>query len=441
MILCAIALIVIKVFKIESLTKLSQIPVFVSLGILLLGFLLTASFYAEPGHSYKVYFPFGGGSKIVTKTGYTFDWWGQRRSYQNEIAFKYVIPIDTLGTLPELPDNIYAFSAMQHQWEFADAVKAHIGVSIVLSINPYDTDNFSKMVDDTKFEDQLVHGRIIPDINTAIKNTCKLMYAQEYISGEAANFDRYLKDQLENGSYQLESYYVQGEDEIIGDTSRIGKISSDGTNKRGNKRWKIKEDPNTKLPLRDGEKTSLSLYHMTVRQAVSDNIDWEDRFDNRLDDQKAQVAATQLEKQMAEKAIYNQKRLFAEGEAKKTEERAKFEKEQIQKTITAQTASQVASYKIIEEKNLLDAAEKSSQRIRVQADAQAYANGRLVQGGLTPQQRAEFENARAIGVATELAKIKFPEIFIAGSEKGQDGLISSLISAEIAKQMLPARKE
>lgn len=420
-----------------------NLPNYASATLIVLGILLTAVFYARPGHSYKVYYPFGGGSKVVSKPGFNFDWWGQRREFQNEIAFKYVIPIDTLGTMPDdIPSNIYFFSAADHQWEFADAVKAHIGVSVIISLNTDNHANFSKMVDDAKFENQLVYGRIIPDINTAIKNTCKLMYAQEYISGEAANFDRYFKDQLENGSYQLEQYFVQGEDDIIiGDTLNKSKVSGDGSNKKGGRRWRIKEDPKTGLPLRDGEKTSLALYHMTIRQAVSDNIDWEDRFDDRLDKQKEQVALTQLEKQMAEKATYNQKRLFAEGEAKKTEEKARLEKEQIQQTINAQTLSQVASYKIIEENNLLLAAAKSSERIRVQADAQAYANGRLVQGGLTPQEKAKFENERAIGVAAEQAKTKYPEFLIINGDKtGGDGILSNLIGANMAKEMIKKKE-
>lgn len=269
--------------------------------IFILGGLMAGTFYAEPGHSYKVYYPINypivGSDKIVTSPGFTFDWWGQRRSFQNEVVFKYVIT-DSTGTIPEdMPENIYAIPALDHQWEFADAVKAHIGVSVVLSLNPENEKNFSEMVDDAKSEKQLVYGRILPDINTAIKNTAKLMYAQEYISGEAANFDRYLKDQLENGSYQLETYFDEEEDETIGDTLRVSKISKNGGNKKSNRRWRVKEDPKTKLPLRDGEKTSLSLYHITVRQAVSDNIDWEDKFDDRLDKQKALVAETQLEKQ------------------------------------------------------------------------------------------------------------------------------------------------
>lgn len=426
---------------------LPQISAKLLIAAIVVGFFSTATFYADPGHSYKIYYPWGG-SKIVNQNGINFDWWGVRRSYQNEISFKYVFPNPNDSTaLPEgLDDNIYAFLATHHEWEFADAVKANIGVSVVVAINAQDQSNFSTMVDETKTENQLMHTRVIPDINTAIKNTCKLMYAQEYISGEAANFDHYLKDQLENGSYQLEPYYVESDDDIVGDTSNSAKVSSDGNSnsKKGGKRWRIKRNSKG-VPLREGGKTSLALYNMTVRQAVSDNIDWERGFDNRLDKQKEQVAATQLEKQLAEKEIYRQKKLYAAGEANKTEEKARLEKDQIQQTISAQTKAQVAMFTVQEEQNLLTAAYKKAERTRLEGDAVAYANAKLQKAGLTPQEKAEYENKRAIGVAAELAKTNWPSNYIVTNSGGGKGnssdLITSLITAQLANTILAPKKE
>ena len=68
------------------------------------------------------------------------------------------------------------------------------------------------MADRNKSEGKLIFGRVLPNIDAAIKNTCKLMDAQDYISGQASDFDRYFRDQLENGMYQVEQYY---EDENI----------------------------------------------------------------------------------------------------------------------------------------------------------------------------------------------------------------------------------
>jgi hypothetical protein len=433
-----IILAAVAIFVLSKVKKdLKILPNWASTIIAIVGLLITSLFYAEPGHSYKVYYPWGG-SKIVTSTGLNTTWLGQVISFQNEISIRYCL-LDSTGELPKLPKKIYALAA--HEWEFADAVKAHIGSSVVLGINPQDTKLFSEMVDNAQSEENLVYSRLIPDINTAIKNTCKLMLAQGYISGEAANYDRFFKDQLENGSYELEEYYEATDDFIVGDTSRSVKVSSDGNSgRKGGKRYRIIIDPKTGEPKREKGATSLALYHITVKQAVSDNISWESAFNTRLGKQKDLVAQTQLEKQGVEKAIWNQKKLYQEGEASKTEKKASLEKDQIEQTITAQTKSKVAEFKVQEEKNLLAAAQTSSQRIRVQADANSYNNTKMVQAGLTPQEKQEFENKRVIGVAAELSKITFPAMYVnnsgnAGGKGGADGLLSQLIGAQLWQQM------
>lgn len=412
---------------------LIKAPILLFVGMFISGLLLTATFYADPGHSYKVYYRFWSGSKVVTSSGYNLDWWGEKREFQTEIVFKYVLK-DTLGNTPELPDNIYTLDAKG--WEFADGVEAYFGTSVIIGINPYNTDNFSTMVDQTQSEDRLVHSRIISNVNNALVTTAKLMYAQEYISGEAANFNRYFKDQLENGMYVLETYDDLGEMEVIGDSAAKHKVMH-GSSYKTTKRFKIKTIND--IPVRE-QNTSLALYHMTVRQAVVEGVDWEPKFDKRLDDQKAQVAATQLEKQLAEKAIQRNKRLFESGEADKTEEKAKLEKDQIKQTITAETNAKVAFWKVQENQNLYDASIKAAMKVRVDADAKSYENRQFVSAGLTPQQKAQFENDRVIGVAAELAKMKLPEVYITNGDKNSEGLISSLLSAEIAKQMLLNKK-
>ena len=50
--------------------------------------------------------------------------------------------------------------------------------------------------------------------------------------------------------------------------------------------------------------------------------------------------------------------------------------------------------------------------------AEAEINRLKVNAGLTPQERAEFEVKRDIGVAAELAKTKFPEVMIFGGSNG-----------------------
>jgi len=203
------------------------------------------------------------------------------------------------------------------------------------------------MADRNRSEAKLIYGRVLPNIDAAIKNTCKLMDAQDYISGQASDFDRYFRDQLENGMYQVEQYYEsENPNEIVGDTTTIRIIKTGKSSKQ--KKFRIKRTKNGNI-IRDNSNT-LKQYGLKIYQAQVTGIDWEQSFDNRLDLQKNEVAQTQLEKQQAEREFYRAKKEIAKGESEKAKERALLEKEQIQQTIAAETEAKVAEFNLIKEK-------------------------------------------------------------------------------------------
>lgn len=258
------------------------------------------------------------------------------------------------------------------------------------------------------------------------------MDAQDYISGQASDFDRYFKDQLENGMYVLEEYVQSEQKDIIGDSSTVRTVVNKESKQ---KRFRIKRE-NGK-PVRE-EGNSLKAYGLTVVQAVVTEIDWETTFDKRLQLQKEEVAQTQLEKQQAEREFYRAQKEKARGEAEKAAERARLEKEQIQKTIAAETEAKVAEFNLVKEKKQFEVEKFKAQSKKVAADAEAYQNAKLVTAGLTPQERAEWDYKTSVGVARELKELKLPEIFIEGSDsKNADNtLLESLIGADLAKQMM-----
>jgi regulator of protease activity HflC (stomatin/prohibitin superfamily) len=385
-------------------------------------------FYAEPGTAYAVQYPWGG-QKAVFRQGIHTKMWGRLIPIQFELPIKYVIP-NQEGELGEQSE--YANVDIAKYWAFSDAVKARIATSVVISINTEDETQFLSVADRNKTEQNLMRSRIIPNIDQSIKNTCKLMDAQDYISGQASDFDRYFKDQLENGMYVLEEYIASEQREIIGDSGVVRTV----VNKEGKqKRFRIKKQNG--LPVRE-EGNSLKGYGLTVIQAVVTEIDWEETFDNRLQLQKEEVAQTQLEKQQAEREFYRAQKEKAKGEAEKATERARLEKEQIQKTIAAETEAKVAEFNLVKEKKQFEVEKYKAQSKKVAADAEAYQNAKLVNAGLTPQERAEWEYKTAVGVAGQLKSLNLPEIFIEGgsTNKGNDNLLQSLIGAELAKNMI-----
>ncbi len=409
-----------------------------SLQIILLGVVLSivtgTLFYAEPGTAYAVQYPWGG-QKAVFRQGIHTKMWGRLIPIQFELPIKYVIP-NTIGELGEQSE--YANVDTAKYWAFSDAVKARIATSVVISINTEGEAQFLSVADRNKTEQNLIRSRIIPNIDQSIKNTCKLMDAQDYISGQASDFDRYFKDQLENGMYVLEEYMESEQREIIGDGTTVRTVVNKESKQ---KRFRIKRIDGE--PVRE-HGNSLKAYGLTVVQAVVTEIDWEETFDKRLQLQKEEVAQTQLEKQQAEREFYRAQKEKARGEAEKAAERARLEKEQIQKTIAAETEAKVAEFNLVKEKKQFEVEKFKAQSKKVAADAEAYQNAKLVNAGLTPQERAEWQYKTSVGVARELKELNLPEIFIEGggdSQKTDANLLQSLIGAELAKKMMESNSK
>ena len=139
-------------------------------------------------------------------------------------------------------------------------------------------------------------------------------------------------------------------------------------------------------------------------------------------------------KKKIETAKAAQARIIAEGERDKSGERVAQEKEQVKQLIAIET-------KLKQERTnkelaaiALETEKLKAQQKKVAADASAYENAKLVSAGLTPQERAEWDYKTSVGVAAEIAKIKFPTTMITSDEKGGTPL-ESLIGAAMAKQL------
>lgn len=412
----------------NSITKTRSIQLTI-LGIVM-SVITGMFFYADAGTAYAVQF-ISGGDKMITTQGIKLKYWGRVIPLSYEISIKDII-VDDKNELPDDGQGIYNRQAQR--WEFSDAIKAEISTSVIVGVNINDEDVFLNMADRNKSEGKLIFGRVLPNIDAAIKNTCKLMDAQDYISGQASDFDRYFRDQLENGMYQVEQYYEdENINEIVGDTKTVRQIKVGKSSKQ--KKFRIKKDSDGNI-VRDNS-NSLKQYGLKIYQAQVTGIDWEESFDERLDLQKNEVAQTQLEKQQAEREYYRAKKEVAKGESEKAKERARLEKIQIQQTIEAETEAKVAGFNLIKEKKQYEVELYKAKSKKVAADAQYYENAKLVSAGLTPQEKAEWEYKTAVGVAQQLKELNLPQTYIEGSKSGNGGnLLESLIGAELAKNMI-----
>lgn len=401
-----------------------------------------AFFYANSGTVYAVQYPWGG-DKMVATQGISTSFYGRTIPISFEMSAQDIILKPKKGENEEdfqerrrksLVNFDGIYNRQASQWEFSDAIKADIATAVVIEVDITDEERFLNMADRNRSEGKLMIGRVLPNIDAALKNTAKLMDAQEYISGKASDFDRYFRDQLENGMYLVEEYTPeQKAQEIIGDTTAVRTV---GGNTNQQKKWRIKRDNQDNI-VRDNKSNTLTQYGIRIVQAQVTGIDWEPSFDKRLQLQKEQVAQTQLEKQEAEKEFYRAKKEIAKGEAEKAKERAKLEKEQIKLKIAAETEAIVATQNKIAEREIYEVTKLRALSIKVTADADAYRNQKLVNAGLTPQERAKLELEKAVGVARELKDLKLPQVMFSGQQgSGNSSILEQFIGAEMAKGML-----
>lgn len=395
-------------------------------------------FYNPAGTATAVQYLWGGDAAVTTQ-GVKTKFWGKTIPISFEIALQDMI-IETDSEGNKLSQNGRTEEGIYHRnaqtREFADAIKADIAAALVVSIDYQNEELFLEMADKNRSESKLVYARIYPVYDQALKNTCKLMDAQDYISGASSQFDYYLKDQMENGMYLTEEVYEDIEVSLITsmDSTRTVATGQLASKEKREKRYRIRKDAAGE-PIRDAS-NSLKRYGLTVQQVAVTNIDWEASFDNRLKDQKEQVAQTQLEKQEAEKEYYATQKAIAKGEREKAETRVELEKAQLEQTITAETAAKTASYREQEERNLLAAAKMSAQKIRVLADAEAYEISKKVSAGITPEKRLQMELDASVQRTQALAGpngIQLPSTVFSGSTgaSGKSNMLESILGAKI----------
>ncbi len=86
----------------------------------------------------------------------------------------------------------------------------------------------------------------------------------------------------------------------------------------------------------------------------------------------------------------------------------------------AQKEKEVAELNAAKEKEVArlnkEKAMEEAEAMRIRGEAQARANRLLVEAGLTPKDRAEIDKETAIGVASEIAKMKWPQIMTFGGD-------------------------
>lgn len=380
-------------------------------------------FFAERGYSYLLVFPTGK-MNAVMEQGIKWRGFAKIDEWQKYIDVK-VTGEDIESDTKELEGVMKPVSI-----RFIDQVTAKGYVSLRFQL-PEEKETFIQLAIKYRTMSNLVNNTIIPTVREQLVNTGYMFAAQNYISGEAQSFRQTFEEQLRDGTYAVKK--IEHKDTIFTDIQdkKQRKIKEIQT------RYEVIKIEENGMPKRIPHE--LSANNVLVSQVIIDKIDLEPTFKQRLEAQRDESAKRQLEQQKIETAKAAQQRIVAEGERDKAAERVTQEKEQVKALIAIETKLKQESTNRELAAIALETEKLKAKQKKVAADAQYYENAKLVQAGLTPQERAEWDYKTSVGVAAEIAKIKFPETMITASDKGGTPL-ESLIGAAMAKQLTSGKK-
>ena len=396
----------------------------VGVGLIIIG---SCMFYAKPGHQYYLVSPTGHKSAVFN-SGYHFIMPFTRiQEWEKFVDIKNVVE-------GENTEGIEGVIQGGIPIRFIDQVKAEASVSVRMQL-PADEPSFIALAEEFRHPENLVRNTLVPTVREQVINTGYMFAAQDYISGAASDFRQTLDDQLKNGGFSVEkkeyfdTTYVDVDIQTP-DSRKIREIST---------RYEVEIREKNGVPIRVAH--DITKNNVIVSQVIVDAVRLEDAFQRRLEKQRDIASQKRIEMEAVEAAKIAQQKIIAEGERDKAAERVAKEREQIQVLIAIETQVKQEESKRELAEIALKTARLESEAQKVRADAESYQNRQLVNAGLTPQERANIEKETAIGVATELAKLKLPEVYMSGGDgKGNAGLLESLIGADIAKQMRTGKK-
>lgn len=257
-----------------------------------------------------------------------------------------------------------------------------------------------------RFHEALRNTLLKPTFVEAIQQTAALMKSEESYSSRRSEFAALLEEQVKRGIFETEAKEVKETDMDGNQFNEVNIV--------------LKLDKNGNNMIR---KTSpLIGYGVEVIQVIIKDIDYDDTIDALIAKKKEAEQQRVVAKANAEKSkqdtITARERANADvAIAKGAEEVEKIkavtqaEKEKAVAILSAQKDYESAKLARL-------TAEQDALASTTAGKALAEINRLKVSAGLTPQERAEFDVKRDIGIAKHLSETKFPEIMIFGGAGG-----------------------
>jgi regulator of protease activity HflC (stomatin/prohibitin superfamily) len=331
----------------------------------------------------------------------------------------------------EKEDGEYSGWAPPFKIRFNDAVEAAISTSIRIRL-PSNPQSLLHLALEYRSLENLVNGSMMPTIREVLRNSARMISAQEYIMGKGGIFEQAVSDQMQNGIYELEIRSYR-------DTSRLGFQTADQRQVENNtvvRNEVLKILDKNGIPVR--KSNDFIKYGIEVSQVVVDNVDPEQKFKDLLDQQRDAAGKANVARQEAQRAQYEKEKIIAQGESKKAETRVAKEVDQLNILVAAETEMKQAQTNIATNKFALEAAELAAKATKVTADAEAYQRERMMKAdnALDKRLAATVKINEVWAGALKGATLVPTTMIQSGDSKGGSSVVDliHLLTANAAKQ-------
>ena len=237
---------------------------------------------------------------------------------------------------------------------------------------------------------------IIRNVGEALSNTATFMVAEDSYAAGRAVFSDLAMQQLKEGIFKTS-------------TKTIDVIDTDGT-KFKKKEIRIVYDAEGNPEIQ--KESTLKYYGIEVVQFVVNDFKYDEKIEDLIARKKDAEQNKVVAMANAEKAKQDAITAEEQGKARVAEAKAKAEVEKITAVVEAQKKAEVAKLEA-------EQAKYEAQKIAEKGKAEAEVARQKVNAGLTPLEKATIEKETAIGVAQQLANVKFPDtMVISGGANG-----------------------
>lgn len=339
-------------------------------------------------------FPFTGNMEYWTTPGYHWQWFGKTTTYyktsqlwfgsDNEDGMQMGNPIPVI---------------------FNDASDGMIYGSLRVKL-PTETKYLERIQTDYNGMNRLMQDLVRPTVIKVIYASGPLMSAFESYAEKKNDLIEYITDQLNNGVYKTTVKQVEVIDQFSGEKKNI-KVAS------------LIIDEDAPGGYTRSESSPFAYYGLEIGQVAVSKIGYSQKVMQQISQQQEanMLVATSKSKSLA--AQQETIRIAEEGKA--AAEKAKWEQEKI-KIVAVTKASQEYEVSRLEAQKANEVAKK----VKAEGEAEAYRQRKLVEAGLSPREKAEFEMRTKIGVAEALSKIQLPKVVTAGGSSSGNNAMDAI---------------